>query len=218
MKDSQMKFDMCCSVNMHFDNVSIHFRCRFIDSIHLLSRLKWILSGKSTARSQIITFGCAKSCSRVRLATRRHSERDIAVKICPPMFPQTHTVVLAPANWPHVPADTGATGKCHRCHRQFLLSLLSGRLFHDFPEMQWKDFANERMEKKNNKLLQTLLWWPLAGWKSLHRSKESLMCSKYWSYLSDINFGKWNAAVADNDRALMRERVKAFFESLQHVP
>lgn len=33
-----------------------------------------------------------------------------------------------------------------------LLSLLSGRLFHDFPEMQWKDFAMKEWKK----LLQTL--------------------------------------------------------------
>lgn len=36
----------------------------------------------------------------------------------------------------------------------------------------------------------------LVGWKSLHHLKKSLMCSKYWSCLSDINFNlvpKWNA-------------------------
>lgn len=61
----------------------------------------------------------------------------------------------------------------------------------------------------------------LVGWKSQHCLKKSLMSSKYWSYLSDINFNlvsKWNAAVADNGCTLMREKVKTCFSYLQHVP
>ena len=69
--------------------------------------------------------------------------------------------------------------------RGVLLSLLSGRLFHDFPEMQWKDFAMKEWKKSGSRPFSD--GW-LVGWKSPHRLKKSLMCSKYWSYLSDINF------------------------------
>lgn len=40
-----------------------------------------------------------------------------------------------------------------------LLSLLSGRLFHDFPEMQWKDFAMNEWKKLLQTLFLMVCWW-----------------------------------------------------------
>lgn len=58
---------------------------------------------------------------------------------------------------------TGVTG--------VLLSLLSGRLFHDFPEMQWKDFASERMEKTAQDPSLMVGWW--VGNDSIARRNPS---------------------------------------------
>lgn len=108
-------------------------------------------------------------------ATRHKVVINIMMKIFPPCslklickfwLPEIgHMCWLTPGLLENV---TGVIG--------ILLSPLSGRLFRDFREMQWKDSAMKEWKK----LLQTPFsdGW-LVGWKSPRRFKKSPMCSKY---------------------------------------
>lgn len=92
----------------------------------------------------------------------------------PSMFPETHMQVLASTNWPHVLADTRTTGKCHRCHRRFTVTAVRSA-FPWLPRNAMERLCHERMEKTAPDPFSDGL---LVGWKSPHRLKKSLVCSK----------------------------------------
>lgn len=69
------------------------------------------------------------------------------------MFSETHMPVLASSCTRKLATCAGGLLENVTGVIGVLLSLLSGWLFHDFPEMQWKDFAMKEWKKQ----LKTLL-------------------------------------------------------------